>query len=133
MQLQRQAGTDVEVADQILKLDSHVAQAYYQKALVCYEAGDFGGVIENQRLALENAPYVLAYYEGYIQMLAVGVQLYTQAGSEGSTEICRKELRSVPQMLQQVLEKTSALGWKINDKPELTLPTEYQGLLKQFG
>lgn len=133
MQLQRKSGTDAELADRILKLDSHVAQAYYQKALACYEAGDFGGVIENQRLALENAPYALTYYEDYIQMLAVGVQLYTQAGSTSSAEICRRELQSVPQMLQQVQERTSALGWKIDDKPELTLPAEYQSLVKQFG
>ena len=66
-------------------------------------------------------------------MLAVGVQLYTQAGSTSSAEICRRELQSVPQMLQQGQERTSALGWKIDDKPELTLPAEYQSLVKQFG
>ena len=132
-QLQRQPGTDTALAERILKLDSHVSQAHYQKALACYEKGDFGGVIENQRLALENAPYALDYYEDYIQMLAMGVQLYTRAGSESSAEICRRELRSVPQMLRQVQERTSALGWKIDDKPELTLPAEYQELVEQFG
>lgn len=77
MQLQRKSGTDAELADRILKLDSHVAQAYYQKALACYEAGDFGGVIENQRLALENAPYALTYYEDYRPVSCV---CYPRAG-----------------------------------------------------
>ena len=132
-QLQRQSDTDTGLAERILKLDSHVSQAYYQQALACYAQGDFGGVIENQRLVLENAPYALDYYKDYIQMLTVGVQLYTQAGSGNSAEICRRELRSVPQMLQQTQERTSALGWRIDDKPELTLPAEYQELVEQFG
>ena len=36
-------------------------------------------------------------------------------------------------MLQQVQERTSVLGWKIDDKPELALAAEYQKLVAQFG
>lgn len=133
LQWEQQTDTDTEIADRLLQLDSHIAPAYYGRALACYEKGDFGGVMENQRLALENAPYRLEYYKDYIQMLSVGVELYTRAGDLNSADICRKELRRVPEMLESVKENTSALGWRIADTPQLTLPEEYMQLVEQAG
>mgnify|MGYP002860020775 CR=1 FL=1 len=43
--------------------------------------------------------------------------------------VCREELRSIPVMLEAVQNGTSALGWRIADRPALDLPAEYAWLL----
>ena len=74
--------------------------------------------------------YSLTEYLDYFDMLAVGIQMYEQAGNSQSAAYCRQRLAAIPDMMAQILEDTSALAWKIDDKPDLTLPEKYQRMLE---
>lgn len=119
-----------DIADRILKQNDSVSLAHSAKARAAYARGDFSTMIAHKEEAIRLSPYSLAEYLDYFDMLLVGMDLYTQAGSPESAEYCRKKLLTIPDRLQSVLEGTSSLGWKIADQPELELPAEYLAALE---
>ena len=52
---------------------------------------------------------------------------------ENSAKKKKKCILKVPNMLETVRERTSFLGWKIYDKPELQLTLEEQNLIEQVS
>ncbi len=42
-------------------------------------------------------------------------------------------ITAIPVMLQTVLEGTDEYAWVIKDKPDLTLPDEYQEILDELA
>ena len=42
-----------------------------------------------------------------------------------NAQLCLQEARKIPLYLADVQANTSALAWKITDKPQLELPQEY--------
>jgi len=123
------AGEMERVADEILARNDAVSLAHSAKARAAYAAGDFGTMIEEKRKAIALAKYDLGTYLDYFDMLSVGVRLYAEAGDAASADYCRQCALEIPELLQDVLDGTSALGWKITDRPELTLPAEYTAAL----
>lgn len=115
-----------EYADEIIKNNGNVAIAYDVKANSAYSDGDFKMVMEYKDKALECAPYSLEEYLDYCDKLIVGVSLYESAGDDYSAAACKKALLSVRDRAQETKEKTSALGLKIQDKPNLDFPREYE-------
>ena len=51
-------------------------------------------------------------YLDYFDMLAVGIQMYEQAGNSPSAAYCRQRLEAIPDMMRKALEDTSSLAWK---------------------
>lgn len=117
------------LADNILELNQSASLAYSAKARLAYAEGDFESMIEYKQKAIALARYELEEYLDYFDMLYVGVQLYEQAGDEESAEFCRQKLLEIPDMMEEVLDETDELAYKIKDKPDLALPEEYQEML----
>ena len=127
---------DMETADglatEVLARNRYVAPAWRIRAMAAYSRGDIQTMMTCQKQALACAPYDLTGYTDYLEMLSVGEGLYEQAGDTAGAETCRAEMRAVPAMLEAVRQKTSALGWLIDDKPELDLPEEYEDMISQI-
>lgn len=125
--------TEMEkIADEILSWNSSVSLACSAKARAAYARGDFESVIAYKRKAVSLARYELEEYLDYFQMLYVGFQMYLAGGDARSAAVCREQILEIPDMLTEALNRTDeldALAWKIRDKPELTLPKEYQEIL----
>lgn len=115
-----------EYADEIIKNNGNVAIAYDVKANSAYSDGDFKMVMEYKDKALECAPYSLEEYLDYCDKLIVGVSLYENAGDDYSAAACKKALLSVRKKAEKTKQKTSELGLKIYDKPDLDFPQEYE-------
>lgn len=120
------------LADEILAQNKSVSLAYSAKARAAYAEGDFGEMILNKQQAIALSRYELAEYLDYFDMLYVGVQIYTANGDMASADYCRERLLEIPDMLEEVLEQTSPLAWRIHDKPELELPAEYLMALSEL-
>ncbi len=121
-----------EIADEILSRNQSVSLAHSAKARAAYARGDFGAMIAYKEKAVSLARYELAEYLDYFHMLYVGFQMYLAGGDAESAAVCRERLLGIPGLLEEALERTDeldALAWKIRDKPELTLPAEYQEIL----
>lgn len=117
------------VSDKILALNKSCSLAYSAKARAAFSSGDIALMMEYKTKAIELNRYSLNEYLDYIDMLRVAASLFVQAGDDGSASYCVNEILNVVQRIDAVKNGTSDLGWKINDKPELDLPPEYQELI----
>lgn len=121
-----------EIAEKILVLNPDNPLANNAKARVSYANGDFGNMIKYKELSLQYYRYDLEEYLDYFNMLYVGYQLYTENNDLKSAEVCREKMVEIPDMLQKVLDKTDPLAYRIQDKPELELPEEYEQILRSM-
>lgn len=117
------------IADRILKYSDSVSLAHTAKARCAYSRGDFEQVILHKEKAIALSRYTLAEYLDYFEMLYTGMLRYQEYGDNASVAVCREKLLTIPEMMDSVLADSSGLAWKIDEKPALELPVEYEQLL----
>ena len=137
--LQIEALKDTENADEIaktaediLKHNEAVALAWDARARVAFGRGDIQQMMVCKRKAIALSKYALEEYEDYLDMLFAAAQWYVQADDRESAAYCLQEALGIPEQLNNVKEGTDAIGWKIQDKPELELPQQYQAALDEI-
>ena len=121
-----------EKADRLLESNEHMSIAYSAKAQVAFAKGDTEEYIKNQLKAIHLAPYQYEEYERYLEILAYCVSKYLDGGEVESAKICVKRAEAIPDMLEEVKNRTSWLGWQINDMPTVTLSHENLELIKEM-
>ena len=133
MELLKQAETPEEmeqIADRILRYNESVSLAYDAKGNVAFTEGDAEKMIACKLRAIALARYEREEYEDYLERLFTFIRLYQNAGMTKSASYCRKRLLEIPDMLEEVKETTSSLGWMIYDKPELELTKRMQSVIR---
>ncbi len=119
-------------AEEIIEENGYLAIAYDVKANYFYKQGDFKKVIKYKNKAIDCAPYSLEEYTDFCEKLLVGVTLYENVNDKSSAKVCKKELIDVTERLEEMKDRTSTLGWKIYDKPQLDLPEEYAKIIEEY-
>ena len=122
-----------DLADDILKQNTAFFGPYSIKAKYCYSKGDFVGLIQNQRAALERNPFNHTQYEAYCKMLLKGIELYQKAGDSNSASICKQELLAVEKQLEANAQRLSRLGKMIKDQPVTELSEAVRAQIRQLG
>ena len=122
-----------DLADDILKQNTAFFGPYSIKAKYCYSKGDFVGLIQNQRAALERNPFNHTQYEAYCKMLLKGIELYQKAGDSNSASICKQELLAVEKQLEANAQRLSRLGKMIKDQPVTELSEATRSQIRQLG
>ena len=127
--------TDIETAklysNKVMQLNKSVYQAYLIESLYDFGSGNMKSAIENREKAILLSPYTLSSYTEYMEMLERAIILYKDAGDDESAEFCRKKLVSLPKRFDEAIDKTSTLGWLINDLPP-EMPEEYKALAEKY-
>ena len=108
-----------ELAERILRLNDSVAAAHDELALDAFSRGDMENAIREKKAAIALAKYDRIGYEEYRRILTSARQMYLSRGDTKAAAECEEELRRIPQMMQDVLNGTSRLGWMIPDRPDL--------------
>ena len=96
----------------------------YGKRLL-FSKGDILGMEEYKLKAISLNKYSLEEYLDYFDMMRFAMELYLENGDLESASYCASRIISIPDMIDNVRQGTSPLGWKIKDQPELDLPAEY--------
>ena len=122
-----------KIADATIKQNKYVSIAYSAKAKYAYSSGDFANVINYKKQAVETNYYDIAEYEDMFEMLMVGASMYKQSGDTYSYDYCEKELKKIPDYVDDALEKQSTLGKKIKDQPELEFSDEIKVYMVELG
>lgn len=122
-----------ETADRILALDDKAALAWDAKARCCFGRGDVENMIIAKRRAMRCAPYVPEEYSDYFDLLTRAEMLYREAGDKTGAAVCRQEIVSIETRIQDVLDKTDPLAWRIDDRPQLALPPGYEDYVRAIG
>ena len=126
MTLAEDGDTMEEAADHTLALNRWVSLADSAKARACFARGDVQSMILYEERAIALAKYDRDSYLDYLDMLLAGIDLYRSAGDADSAEYCRQRALAVPERMEAVTAGTSALGRRITDLPDMTLPEPYR-------
>lgn len=118
-------------ADSILSHNQSASLAWSAKARVAYAKGNITQMIEYKQKAIRLSKYSIDEYLDYADMLWGGKVKLEAKGDTAGVERCQEELHHIPIWIQETLDGTSVLGWRIYDKPELELPLEYAWLKEQ--
>lgn len=102
------------------------AVAWDAQAIVAQQQGDYSAVVYAKRKAISCNKYDLAEYTDYLDKLLAGAEQYNQAGQMENAQLCLQEAQQIPLYLADVQANTSALAWKITDKPQLELRSKRQ-------
>ena len=113
-----------EIADSILKQNTHFYAPYNIKAKYYYTKGQFGPMIENAKKALERNPFNHTAYQTYCEMLFTVIDLYQKIGDTQSVEICKQEILAMYRQFLANKDRLSKLGSMIREQPVLELPAE---------
>lgn len=117
-----------QLADNVLKYNDSVTIAYDVKALAAAQNGDYQTVIKTKDKAIMNSPYMLNEYINYLELLSEGIR----NESDDVAKMCRDKMLQIPQQMQMVLDRTSYLGKRIKDKPNLELPKNIEKYLENL-
>lgn len=109
------------LAEDMIADNAYIAVAYSARARAEFSEGDIGSFIEDKLKAIELAPYQYEEYTDYLEILAYCQNEYIKDGKLEDAQICAERAAEIPVMLKELQEKTSPLGWKIDDRPQVTL------------
>lgn len=119
-------------ARSIVEVNQHVPLAYHALAQAALADGKVQEYLKYKEHAIELAPYDINAYMEYLDALSYCLKLYRSSGEDESAEICQKKAEEVPEMLEELKDKTSWLGWQIDDEPQVELPRKYQELIEEM-
>jgi hypothetical protein len=118
-----------ELADQILAQNDTCALAYYGKAMAADIREDYRSMIRYQKQSIKRNYFDYEEYYNFAVMLYDGLQYAYQQGDDKIYQLCEKELKSIPDAMEQAKKKQSALGKTIQDQPQLKITDELQEIL----
>ncbi|MCR5136772.1 MAG: O-antigen ligase family protein [Oscillospiraceae bacterium] len=118
-----------ELSDRILHLNGSAAIAHDGKARAAFADGRFRETLEHKLEAIRLRQYDLGEYLEYLDYLELGWRMYRSSGNRNDAAYCAEKMSEVPAMLNAVKAKTSALGYKIQEQPNLELPRQYLDLI----
>lgn len=121
-----------ETADTILEGNPYVSAAYSAKARALFAEGNVADFIEYKEKALETAPYQFDEYIDYLDVLSYCEREYLADGNIEDARICAEHAAKIPEMLKVVEERTSWLGWQIDDRPQVTLSHDDMELIREM-
>lgn len=120
------------LADSILKRNQNAALAYDAKALACAMENDFEGMIQYKEMAVKNNPYAIYEYVDYVSLLSRAVEYYSEKNDVENAKDYVDKVLEIPAKLEDMERRTSELGWRIKDQPELVLPKEVEDYISNF-
>lgn len=121
-----------KAADAVLEENPYVSVAYSAKARALFSEGKVAGFIEYKENALEMAPYQFDEYMDYLDVLSYCEREYLADGNIQDARICAEHAAKIPEMLEEVKDRTSWLGWQIDDKPQLTISHDDMELIREM-
>lgn len=119
-------------ADDLILKNQYISVAYSARARAAFSQGDIKGFIEDKLRAIELAPYQYDEYTDYLEILAYCENLYLQNGSMEDAKACAEKAAEIPDMLDDLRERTSYLAWEIDDRPRVSLSRENLELIEEM-
>ncbi len=116
-------------SEDVVDKNKELYVGYLYLASSYLQSGDFLSYMNYTSIALEKAPYEYQNYVDYATVLIYAAQTYINDGDKESASICVGELNRITGELEKLKDSSDKLAWKIYDKPQTELPTEYQNLI----
>lgn len=121
-----------KTADSILESNKNAAIAYSAKSRADLGQGNVEEFVKNKLRAIQLAPYQFEEYVEYLEALNYCFNKFYESGDVKSAEFCLERAAAIPDMLKQVKDRTSWLGWHIKDSPKVVLSHEDLELIEEM-
>ena len=115
-----------ETAEQILRQNPYSADAWEAKAEAAGESRNLSAMIVCGERVMEMNPYDCNVYLRCFDRLWNAMEACLRQGNRAGAQQCAEALRDIPRRMETVKRETDPLGWKIQHRPQLNLPAEYQ-------
>lgn len=122
----------VQLAQDILKINDHVAIAYDVLAVNEYSNGNYSQMINYKEQSIDLQKYNMSAYDNYITMLSVAIDYYQEIDEDRFNEYVQK-LLNVPVKIEKIEQKTSSLAYRIADQPNFELSNQSKRIIQMFG
>lgn len=121
------------LANSILSRNNNASLAFDAKALASAMENDYDQMVWYKEEAVKNNPYDINEYADYVSLLSRAVEYYYNSHDEERTEYYIGKVLEIPGRLEEIETRTSKLGWRIKDKPELELPEEIKEYIHELS
>lgn len=115
---------DREEAERVISQNGMTVSAYDIASQAALEARDYQCVLKNVREMLRCSGYYLYYYNHAVYYLRDAWEIAKYAGDEECAEEILDEMLAVPQRLEELKEKTSAVAYRTAYPPEFELDAD---------
>lgn len=118
-----------QIADEIIKQNLYVVQAYNIKAINALEEEKWEDMLKYQKQAILLNQYEIKEYEQYVLLISQALDKTIKQNKQEQTSELIKALLEVKQLLEDVKQKTNPLAYEIKDKPNFELSDEIKDYL----
>lgn len=124
---------DGEEAERIIKQNGMLASAYECAVKTHIKKKQYREAYEDIVGMIEYAGYNAHYYNEAVYDLSFCLQYAVEDDDKEMLEQCIGKVKSIPGEIRQLKERTSALAYKINDRPEVELDEEIQEYIERIS
>ena len=109
----------------IMESTDRVSLAHSALSRAAFMRGDISSFIAYQEEAIRLGPYQFHEYLVYLDGLVRAMDIFIELGDIDSAQRVLDYALRIPELLDEVRERTHPLGWLIVDEPQVELPDEY--------
>ena len=120
-------------AEWIIKKNGLFADAYEERICRKCEEGDIEGITEDVDKMLENAGYQSIYYNQAVYYLSKALDTAVRNDNTADTKIILNKIQDIPEKIQKREQNSSALAYRINDKPSIELESSVEEYLEKLS
>ena len=129
MNMEEDINKKVIMANEILSYNKSVPECFDAKAIYAYSLGKVDDIILYQEKAINLQQYNNARVEAYVAVLCECAEYFYEQGDLNSAAYCADNICKAIQELNELEDKTSKLGWMIQDKPVTILSDDIQEMV----
>ena len=129
MNMEEDINKKVIMANEILSYNKSVPECFDAKAIYAYSSGKVDDIILYQEKAINLQQYNNARVEAYVAVLCECAEYFYEQGDLNSAAYCADNICKAIQELNELEDKTSKLGWMIQDKPVTILSDDIQEMV----
>lgn len=128
--MEEENGEDAEI---IIKKNGMIVSAYEYAAIQHLEHTEYLEAYGDIREMIQNAGYQMDYYNQAVYELSIALDQALKSNDDSGAQKILEEIQAIPERLDELEERTSALAYKINDKPSFVLEEQVEEYINNLS
>jgi len=122
----------LKLAEELYKENKYFTENLYFLSDHYQQLGDYDKALIYEKQAVSNKKYTMMNYIEYTSFLSDAIRYYRSGGDSEKMSSYIEEVLNVETMIDDVLENSDELAFKIEHKPRLDMPEEMKEYIEQM-
>lgn len=122
----------LEIAELLYKKNKYFLNSSYLLSKKEQYLGNYDKAYQYELWIVKNKKYTMLNYIEYVKFLENAIKFYYQNGDTKSMKLYINRLNEVPDMIQEVLDNSDSLAFRIAHKPRLDIPDEMTKFIEEM-